>query len=70
MSEVLLVSGVQLAAPFPAGLQSYLVFMAGRVERQQEGRRGEIADQISDRAGRCACLQSQRHGARPNSLRP
>jgi len=34
-----------------------------RVERQQECRRGEIADQISDRACRCACLQSQRHGA-------
>ena len=29
MSEVLLVHGVQLAGPFPAGLQSYLVFMAG-----------------------------------------
>ena len=29
MSEVLLVPGVQLAGPFPAGLQSYLVFMAG-----------------------------------------
>ena len=28
MSEVLLVPGVQLAGPFPAGLQSYLVFMA------------------------------------------
>ena len=29
MSEVLLVPGVQLAGPFPAGLQSYLVFAAG-----------------------------------------
>ena len=29
MSEVLLVPGVQLTGPFPAGLQSYLVFMAG-----------------------------------------
>jgi len=29
MSEVLLVPGVQLAGPFPVGLQSYLVFMAG-----------------------------------------
>ena len=29
MSEVLLVPGVRLAGPFPAGLQSYLVFMAG-----------------------------------------
>jgi len=28
MSEVLLVPGVQLAGPYPAGLQSYLVFMA------------------------------------------
>ena len=28
MSEVLLVPGVQLAGPFPTGLQSYLVFMA------------------------------------------
>jgi molybdate transport system substrate-binding protein len=27
MSEVLLVPGVQLAGPYPAGLQSYLVFM-------------------------------------------
>jgi molybdate transport system substrate-binding protein len=29
MSEVLLVPGVRLAGPFPAGLQSYLVFKAG-----------------------------------------
>ena len=29
MSEVLLVPGVQLAGPFPAGLEFYLVFMAG-----------------------------------------
>jgi len=29
MSEVLLVPGVRLAGPFPAGLQSYVVFMAG-----------------------------------------
>jgi len=29
MSEVLLVPGVRLAGPFPAGLQSYLVFMPG-----------------------------------------
>ena len=29
MSEVLLVPGVQLAGPFPAGLQSYVVFTAG-----------------------------------------
>jgi molybdate transport system substrate-binding protein len=29
MSEVLLVPGVQIAGSFPAGLQSYLVFMAG-----------------------------------------
>jgi len=28
MSEVLLVPGVRLAGPYPAGLQSYLVFMA------------------------------------------
>jgi molybdate transport system substrate-binding protein len=28
MSEVLLVPRVRLAGPFPAGLQSYLVFMA------------------------------------------
>jgi molybdate transport system substrate-binding protein len=28
MSEVLVVPGVRLAGPFPAGLQSYLVFMA------------------------------------------
>jgi molybdate transport system substrate-binding protein len=29
MSEVLLVPGVQLAGPFPAGLQSYVVFTVG-----------------------------------------
>jgi molybdate transport system substrate-binding protein len=29
MSEVPLVPGVRLAGPFPASLQSYVVFMAG-----------------------------------------
>src|SRR5262249_57457408 len=36
MSEVLLVPGVQLAGPYPAGLQSYLVFMAVGVEGSQK----------------------------------
>ena len=48
-------------------LSGWLAILPGfrgvRFEGQQECRRGEIADQISDRACRCACLQSQRHGA-------
>jgi hypothetical protein len=63
MSEVLLVPGVQLAGPLSGRLAVLPGFHGVRVERQQQCRRGEIADQILDRACRCACLQSQRHGA-------
>jgi molybdate transport system substrate-binding protein len=63
MSEVLLVPGVQLAGPLSGRLAVLPGFHGVRVERQQECRRGAIADQISDRACRCACLQRQRHGA-------
>jgi ABC-type Fe3+ transport system substrate-binding protein len=63
MSEVLLVPGVRLAGPFPAGLQSYLVFMASVLSASKNPDAARSLIKFLTAPAAAPVFKRQRHGA-------